>query len=674
MPQVQVIQPIQQQPKRLRVAAYARVSSDSEDQLNSLAVQVDYYTHLIQENPNWEFAGIYTDEGITGTSTKRREQFNRLMDDCRAGLIDRVLVKSASRFARNTADALASVREMKSLGVTVVFEKEGFDTETANGEMILSMICATAQEESLSISQNTKWGIRKKMHDGTYITSLTPFGYKKINRQLFPDEKEAATVKEIFNLFLNGFSTAEIANHLNTNHPKPDVIWRSASVRFILRNEKYIGDSLFQKNYTPDTLPLKSCCNTGQLPKYYVEGTHPGIISKDEFERVQSLLTQKNINSTNSRACILSKVVFCALCGHVCSRKVRKSQTFVWCCRTHLQSAALCPLKPVSETEIQQAFLTVYNKLQANQSYILQPIIDTLLQLRFLQEQANSARQTARDDVQRLAKQRHNLTRIHTLGSKKNTGQLPQYYIENNHEGIVTKQTFREAQAEIARRNSKSATNHRKRHRGRYNSKYALSERLVCGDCGSSYKRVTWSIHGRKQIVWRCVNRLEYGTKFCSNSPSIPETELHQAILKAVQNLAAKFTGEVADQLNGILHQIEVGESLTPQLQAQLEQNQQEFDHLLEMSLDFDENTPFLDDKLKRLSDKIKQLKTAITQSSVNSQTPSTPTNPITAKDLLITEYDDMLTARIIEKIIVKSRQDLEIIFIGGYTQQISLQ
>ena len=182
------------------------------------------------------------------------------------------------------------------------------------------------------------------------------------------------------------------------------------------------------------------------------------------------------------------------------------------------------------------------------------------------------------------------------------------------------------------------------------------------------------AIHGRKQIVWRCVNRLEYGTKFCSNSPSIPETELHQAILKAVQNLAAKFTGEVADQLNGILHQIEVGESLTPQLQAQLEQNQQEFDHLLEMSLDFDENTPFLDDKLKRLSDKIKQLKTAITQSSVNSQTPSTPTNPITAKDLLITEYDDMLTARIIEKIIVKSRQDLEIIFIGGYTQQISLQ
>ena len=155
--------------------------------------------------------------------------------------------------------------------------------------------------------------------------------------------------------------------------------------------------------------------------------------------------------------------------------------------------------------------------------------------------------------------------------SKKNTGQLPQYYIENNHEGIVTKQMFREVQAEIARRNSKSAANQRKRHQGRYNSKYALSERLVCGDCGSPYKRVTWNIHGRKQIVWRCVNRLEYGTKFCSHSPSIPEEELHQAILKAVQNLAANFTDEVAAQLDGILRQMKAGENLKAQLQKQLE-------------------------------------------------------------------------------------------------------
>lgn len=240
MPQVQVIQPIQQQPKRLRVAAYARVSSDSEDQLNSLAVQVDYYTHLIQENPNWEFAGIYTDEGITGTSTKRREQFNRLMDDCRAGLIDRVLVKSASRFARNTADALSSVRELKSLGVTVAFEKEGFDTETSNGEMLLSIICAVAQEESLSISQNMKWGIHKRMRTGNYITNATPFGYTQINHQLVPEKNNAMIVNDIFKSYLSGMSINEIAEHLNTIYPKENSKWNPRTIHTL---RPYFTDS-----------------------------------------------------------------------------------------------------------------------------------------------------------------------------------------------------------------------------------------------------------------------------------------------------------------------------------------------------------------------------------------------------------------------------------------------
>ncbi len=266
MPQVQVIQPIQQQPKRLRVAAYARVSSDSDDQLNSLSVQVDYYTHLIQENPNWEFAGIYTDEGITGTSTKHREQFNLLMDDCRAGLIDRVLVKSASRFARNTADALTSIRELKSLGVTVAFEKEGFDTETANGEMLLSMICAVAQEESLSISQNMKWGIRKRMQAGTYVSASTPFGYRLENHRLVPCEEEAAVIRLIFDRYLNGESINKIAQYLNKNYPKTNGKWHYSGVQFILRNEKYAGNTLYQKRYTSDTLPLKKIRNHGQRP------------------------------------------------------------------------------------------------------------------------------------------------------------------------------------------------------------------------------------------------------------------------------------------------------------------------------------------------------------------------------------------------------------------------
>ena len=261
------------------------------------------------------------------------------------------------------------------------------------------------------------------------------------------------------------------------------------------------------------------------------------------------------------------------------------------------------------------------------------------------------------------------LTGVH----KKNTGQLPQYYIENYHEGIVSKQMFREVQAEIARRNSKSAANQRKRRRGRYNSKYALSERLFCGNCGSPYKRVTWNIHGRKQIVWRCVNRIEYGTKFCGNSPSIPEEELHRAILKAVQDLAANFTHEVAAQINGILHNIQTGESTKPNLQEQLEQTQQEFDRLLEMSLDFDENTPFLDDKLKKLNNKIKSLKKAIEDSAAQQEKVSLPEMLLSAKDLQILEYDDALTARIIEKITVRSRNEIEIRFIGGYEKVIPL-
>ena len=506
--------------RKLRVAAYCRVSTEEEEQQGSFEIQKLYYTEKINSTPEWEVAGIYADDGISGVHTKKRDGFNQMIQDCKKHRIDLILTKSISRFARNTLDSIQYVRMLKQMGIAVVFEKENINTATMNSEMILTVLSAFAQAESESISQNVARGKRMGYKHGKFAFPYGRIiGYRKGadgKPEIIPEQAEI--IRLIFNRYLQGDSLQSIKAKLETAGAltaRGNTAWSAQSIQRILQNEKYCGDVLLQKTFTEDVL-----------------------------------------------------------------------------------------------------------------------------------------------------------TGVH----KKNTGQLPQYYIENYHEGIVSKQMFREVQAEIARRNSKSAANQRKRRRGRYNSKYALSERLFCGDCGSPYKRVTWNIHGRKQIVWRCVNRIEYGTKFCGSSPSIPEEELHRAILKAVQDLAANFTDEVAAQINGILHDIQTGESAKPNLQEQLEQTQQEFDRLLEMSLDFDENTPFLDDKLKRLSDKIKQLKTAITQSSVNSQTPSTPTNPITAKDLLITEYDDMLTARIIEKIIVKSRQDLEIIFIGGYTQQISLQ
>lgn len=630
MPQVQVIQPIQQQPKRLRVAAYARVSSDSEDQLNSLAVQVDYYTHLIQENPNWEFAGIYTDEGITGTSTKRREQFNRLMDDCRAGLIDRVLVKSASRFARNTADALSSVRELKSLGVTVAFEKEGFDTETSNGEMLLSIICAVAQEESLSISQNMKWGIHKRMRTGNYITNATPFGYTQINHQLVPEKNNAMIVNDIFKSYLSGMSINEIAEHLNTIYPKENSKWNPRTIHAILRNEKYIGDSLYQKTYTTDSLPLKRYLNTGQRSKYYAMETHEGIISKTDYEKVQNLLAKKSITGEIDRTCVFSKKIYCSICGAICSRKGPPTQGFVWCCRTHLQSKALCLLKSIREDELQQAFLSIYNRLQCNQKTILEPLVDDLLGLRHLQEQKYKKRLALGEDIQHLAKQKHNLTRIHTLGYIEE----PQF-IERS---AAIEQQIRERKQQLSR-NDMSNTS----------EKILQKTRLIQKKLSSTPPLELFDESVFKELVKKVL----------------------------ISNTAIQFeliiTDEVAAQLDGILRQMKAGENLKAQLQKQLEKAQQEFDRLLEMSLELDESTPFLDDKLRKLSGKIKILKANIAESTDGKGEDEEATKQLTAQDLLIKEYDDILTARIIEKVIVHSRQEIEIYFIGGYTQKIDL-
>ena len=505
--------------RKLRVAAYCRVSTEEEEQQGSFEIQKLYYTEKINSTPEWEVAGIYADDGISGVHTKKRDGFNQMIQDCKKRKIDLILTKSISRFARNTLDSIQYVRMLKQMGIAVVFEKENINTATMNSEMILTVLSAFAQAESESISQNVARGKRMGYKHGKFAFPYGRIiGYRKGadgKPEIIPEQAEV--IRLIFNSYLQGDSLQSIKTKLETAGAltaRGNTEWSAQSIQRILQNEKYCGDVLLQKTFTEDVL-----------------------------------------------------------------------------------------------------------------------------------------------------------TGVH----KKNTGQLPQYYIENYHEGIVSKQIFREVQAEIARRNSKSAANQRKRRRGRYNSKYALTERLVCGNCGSPYKRVTWNIHGRKQIVWRCVNRIEYGTKFCGSSPSIPEEKLHRAILKAVQDLAANFTDEVAAQINGILHSIQTGESIKPNLQEQLEQTQQEFDRLLEMSLDFDEDTPFLDNRLKKLNNKIKSLKKAIEESAARQEKARQPEMLLSAKDLQILEYDDALTARIIEKITVRSRNEIEIRFIGGYKKTMQL-
>lgn len=220
MPQVKVIPPIAEQAKKLRIAAYARVSSDSADQRNSFATQVDYYTSYIQSEDEWEFAGLYADEAVTGTTADKRDDFQRLLEDCRAGKIDRILVKSISRFARNTLDCIQAVRELKQFGVAVEFEKENIDTGNMGSEMLLSILGAAAQEESLSISKNLKWSYRRRMKSGDFITSKAPLGYFFTNNTLVPNPQEVPIVEYIFKSYLAGKSLEEIAADFNEEERK----------------------------------------------------------------------------------------------------------------------------------------------------------------------------------------------------------------------------------------------------------------------------------------------------------------------------------------------------------------------------------------------------------------------------------------------------------------------
>ena len=266
MAQVQVIQPYQPQSEELeKVAAYCRVSTDSKDQLNSYRTQIGYYTNFIAQHPGWELVDINADEGITGTSLEKRDEFKRMLQDCRAGKIQRVLVKSVSRFARNTLELIETTRELKDLGVVVVFEEQGIDTAQMLGEMQLTLLAMAAQEESTSISKNMRWSIQKRMDAGTYLGNTSPYGYRLEDGQLKIEETEAAVVRRIFEMRLSGMGQVAITQELNRQgiHPRDGKPWTVYRVRYILSNERYIGDSLFQKKYIADPLSHKSVRNHG---------------------------------------------------------------------------------------------------------------------------------------------------------------------------------------------------------------------------------------------------------------------------------------------------------------------------------------------------------------------------------------------------------------------------
>ena len=356
-----------------RVAAYARVSTDSDEQLSSYEAQVDFYTRYIKQNPEWEFVSVYTDEGVTGTNTKKREGFNRMIEDALTGKIDLILTKSISRFARNTVDSLTTIRRLKEKGIEVYFEKENIYTLDAKGEVMLTIMSSLAQEESRSISENVTWGKRKSMADGKFSLAYKRFlGYRKGPDGL-PEivEEEAKIVRKIYALFLEGNTVRAIADQLTGEGiptPAGKQQWSVSTIMSILQNEKYKGDALLQKTYTVDFLSKTIRKNNGEIAQYYIQNSHPAIIDPDTFELVQNEIGHRRPGRRHlhKNSPFTAKII-CGECGAYYGRKVwhsgTKYRSYIWRCNRKYDHDAPCATPNLREDEIENAFIIAFNQL-----------------------------------------------------------------------------------------------------------------------------------------------------------------------------------------------------------------------------------------------------------------------------------------------------------------------
>ena len=369
-----------------KVAGYARVSTDYEEQITSYEAQVDYYTNYIQSRDDWEFVKVYTDAGISATNTRHREGFNQMVEDALAGKIDLIITKSVSRFARNTVDSLTTVRKLKEKGIEVYFEKEGIYTLDSKGKLLITIMSSLAQEESRSISENVTWGQRKRFADGKVSLPYSHFlGYKKGEDglpEIVPEEAEI--VRFIYRSYMNGQTSYAIAKILTERHiptPAGKENWRQSTIESILTNEKYKGDALLQKSYTVDFLTKKRTQNKGEIQMFYVEDDHDAIISKRIWECVQleikrrkKYLEEHGTNSYSHRPesnPFASKII-CGDCNKVFARKGWRSSTGVdrkvWQCseRYKVKGVMGCANRHVEEKTLIKAYLMAWNVLVEN--------------------------------------------------------------------------------------------------------------------------------------------------------------------------------------------------------------------------------------------------------------------------------------------------------------------
>jgi DNA invertase Pin-like site-specific DNA recombinase len=359
-----------------RVAAYARVSTDSEEQLSSYEARVDFYTNKIKSEPDWIFIEVYADEGISATTTKRRDGFNRMITDALNGKIDLIITKSVSRFARNTVDTLTTVRQLKEKGVEVYFEKENIYTLDSKGELLITIMSSLAQEESRSISENVTWGQRKRMSDGKVTMPYKRFlGYAR-GADGTPQivEDEAKTVRKIYGMFLDGGTYREIAAYLTEQGvptPGGKQVWRVSTVNSILKNEKYAGNAILQKKFTVDFLTKKVKHNEGEVPQYFVENSHPAIISPETFELVRGEIERREtIGKQFSGSGLFTCRIVCGNCGGFYGRKVwdstNKNRRKVWQCNYKYTDGNGCETPHLTEEDIKSAFVTALNMLIAD--------------------------------------------------------------------------------------------------------------------------------------------------------------------------------------------------------------------------------------------------------------------------------------------------------------------
>ena len=513
---------IDMRPKR--VAAYCRVSTDREEQEHSFETQKAMYTEMIMMKPTWQMAGIYADEGITGTVAKKRPGFMKMIEDCRKGKIDMIVTKSVSRFSRNNLDCLMYVRELKQLGIPIIFEKEGINTIQVSSELLLTLFGALSQAESESISMNVKLGIRQSLKNGNVRFSYKTFlGYRKGadgQPEIVPEQ--ADIVRRIYNDFLAGATYLEIAKRL-TEENVPTMgggnRWFSERIKSILKNEKYKGDALLQKTYITDPISKRVKKNNGELPMYYVENSHPAIIERRIFDRAQEEIARR-----------------------AGKKKVKQTGT---------------------KTEL-----------------------------------------------------------------------------------------------------------------GRYSGKYALTELLYCGECGTPYRRCTWSRNGKKKIVWRCVSRLDYGKKYCKNSPSVEESRLHNAIAAAITKKAN------SEEINtgGIMNHIESFGSQRDtdgiiQRQRRISEIEKVIDDLARLNSDEAQNGE-LDYKFSELYAELYSVKDELEEmqsgaSALDGDMLNEMREVVTGLKNHPVEYDDKVVRQLIDCIKVMSADMIKICFKDGTVTEV---